>query len=86
MGIDISKILTISSREWFEISGKNPTAYTAVGVHHYNLTKEVDTDFTPTKDFAEKVPEDAEVVVSYKVNFDDAGHYEANGTAIIRRR
>ena len=71
----LEKILTISVRDWCEISGKELREYIAKGVHaigdHYRLREA----------FQNAVPSDVEVVVEYRF-----GSQLASGTALIPRK
>ncbi len=59
MAIDISKILTISASEYVESKSRKLSDYKYLGVHL--------NTFEGIKDFSDKVPGIAEVVVGYFV-------------------
>ena len=58
MTIDLEKILSISAKEWFEITGKKPTEYKVLGVHAIFQFNSID-------DLKLESPS-AEVIVGYK--------------------
>lgn len=80
MAIDAKKILGDTPTEWHERTQTNPFDYTAEGVHMTYKTGMSNPSYI--REFAEKVPDNAEVVVNYNVSM---GRYEAIawGTALI---
>ena len=88
MTISLEKILTISAEEWSKITDSVLSYYEAKGVHYYG--DGVDEGVDIHVEFASKVPNDAEVVVSYRFNIALAGtggrlncNLSAGGTALI---
>lgn len=75
MAISLDKILTMSAKEWINLEGEQLTRYTPKGVHVRGNIKE----------FAEAVPSNASVVVSYRF-FEIKGeepNYCSSGVALI---
>jgi hypothetical protein len=72
MAISLSKILSISFRDYAESQGKSLFCFEPIGVHAENSVKE----------FAKQVPDNAEVVVDYHLIPYNSIAY---GTALIRR-
>jgi len=87
MAISLEKILTISADEWFKITNREVSNYKVKGVHI--VISEHEADGVHSR-FAFQVPNDAEVVVSYRSDIVLAGtgsylYYRAiaSGTALI---
>jgi hypothetical protein len=84
--IDTKKILTISANEYCQIYGKNISDYRECGVH---LSKRQvhRENFDLSKEFAKLVPDNTEVVVSYRFSVGGSGpelfQTYASGTALI---
>jgi len=82
MSIELEKILTISAKEWFDATGKDPKNYEARGIHDYS------NDSYPILSFSKAVPSDAEIVVKYQENI--RGFLltcaNAHGTALIPKK
>jgi hypothetical protein len=78
MNFPLEKILTVSAEEWSQSSQKLLIRFDMVGV-----TYSGDNTNKPKTKLAEKVPDEAEVVVNYAVNRIGPNNYEANGTALI---
>jgi len=77
----LSKVLTISARDYCKIYGKNITYYEVKGVH--TLGHEV----YYIEDFAKEIPPEAEVVVKFQQT--TGGKYRkymASGTALIPKK
>lgn len=77
MSIDSKKILGDTSSEYHERTGTNPSDYIAEGVH-YNTGNSKDL----LKEFSNKVPDNTEIVVNYRV-FGNYFRTHASGTALI---
>jgi len=90
MTIALEKILTISADEWSKITGRRLSDYEARGVHIIDEEGANEEIENLHKIFASKVPDNAEVVVSYRPNISLAGtggrlNYRAitSGTVLI---
>ena len=88
MTISLEKILTISAEEWSKIESSALFDYKAEGVHYHGAASDEDVDVHAG--FASVVPDNAEVVVSYRFNIALAGtggrlncNLSAGGTALI---
>ena len=88
MAIDIERILTISATEWFGMNKKKPSEYEARGVHSRDECMS-----QVVREFAKRVPSEAEVVVEYRFSSATAGAsggmvamVYASGTALILRK
>lgn len=84
MAMNIEKILNISAKEWFEITGKKPTEYQVLGVHAISRIASIN-------DLKLEFPPEAEVVVGYtirNITRPTAGCSEiyAYGTALIPKK
>jgi len=87
MAIDFKKILTISAKEWSEISGKNLRDYDIEGVHCEGIMMSIG------EKFSKRVPNEAEIVVGYQYAAATEGasggfsaSVYATGTALIPRK
>ncbi len=78
MTIGIEKILTISAKEWFEITGKNPNEYEAQGVHY-------DCMHSFPEDVLKKTPSEVEVVVGCRLTPNICGSGENNSMGVVQR-
>jgi len=71
---NLAKILTISARDYCEMKGLDLGCYKAIGVHVRGTHEE----------FAQIMPDEAEVVVDYQCAGSHYGMY-SSGTALIRK-
>ena len=89
MAFPLEKILTISAEEYVHMVRKNPnesfqevlSRYSPVGIHEAG-----NSGINPVHGFAEKVPDNTEVVVGYRSSWvSSVGHIYllASGTALI---
>lgn len=92
MSVELSKILTVSARDYVDSQGKVMSNYEMVGVgiseYAGNSGK---FSVSPKEALANVVPEGTEVVVDYRSlgfhnKYQDEDYCEANGTALIPRK
>ena len=83
MAIDSKKILGDTSTEWHARTATCPTSYISEGVHAFYRTDAGIKNYI--EQFARMVPDNAEIVVNYKVSM---GSYEVIvcGTALIKKK
>ena len=88
MAIELEQILTISAEAWAKVNEKDLTDYEAIGYHsHGEYTSEME------EEIAGIFPEEAEIVVDFRVSIGGAGSssagnkikYHVSGTALIPR-
>lgn len=83
MTIALDKILTISARDYCDMHGKSLTDYEERGVH---IEEPDSSELTILESFAQKVPEEAEIIVAYQqqiISEEPNDIYFADGTALI---
>jgi hypothetical protein len=81
MAIDSKKILGDTADEWHERTGTVPSDYIGEGVHYYGSVSDL------LNNFAKLVPDNAEVVINYRVTAGDRYlRSYAWGTALIPKK
>jgi len=82
MSIELEKILPISVEAWCEGNRKvSVGCYNFIGISYYGEAKKG----APKQQFSQKVPNNAIAVLNYTVTPLGEGHYEANGTAVLKK-
>jgi hypothetical protein len=76
MKIDLTKILTISFRDYAECKGKKLSDYEPIGVHS--------DKYSNLSQFALEAPENAEVIVDYHLVHHNLNYHY--GTALIPKK
>lgn len=85
MAISLDKVLTISAKEWFDITGNDKRNYEPIGVQ----VQFTNPQLSIHQVFADNTP-NAEVVIAYQAficRFCETGLYGiAQGTALVRKK